>query len=661
MKRSYTDGNKRKREHFELLESRRHLSASSSEIIEPSLTIQPATTATTAAAATTTGPAIYGYTPQQIKSAYGLGAISFNGVSGTGAGQTIAIVDAFSDPNIASDLSVFDSKFNLAAPPSFTQVAASTGSTTKLPAVNAGWDGEIALDVEWAHAIAPQANIVLVDAASDSLTNLMSAVTYARSLANVSVVSMSWGGSEFNGENSFDKNFTTPAGHIGITFVAASGDEGAAAGAEYPASSPNVLSVGGTTLTLSSTNTISSESAWSDSTGGVSVFEPAPTYQAGVSSKGRSTPDVSYDANPSTGFPVYDSIADEGYVGWEEVGGTSAGAPQWAALIAIADQGRVKAGLGTLDGATGTLPALYGFHSNASTYSADFNDITTGSSPLSGGGFGGFGGPFGGHGASASSVSATTGYDTLTGLGTPKGASLISALVSYGSKPVTAAPTGTTTGTTTTGTTSTGTTSTGTTTTKTGSATPTGTSTKGKSTRAAHPGRFARPAIKLFEAEAANAPAFGVQRQTASAIVTNPAGVAAELDYAVALSGTPGPNAQAQVEAVHGIGEGSPFYQPRAAAESILAVEDSAIAPAVRLAVHDESGATIAAFSDVPIVALAEGGRKAADAGLGLGGRKTGGWAQEVSLAAEAILLGYFYANRQRQEKAREDAAQQMM
>jgi hypothetical protein len=410
---------------IEALESRQLLSASASEIVLPSLSLSPA--------ASSSGT-IEGFTPAQIRAAYGINAVKLDGVTGTGAGETIAIVDAYSDPNIAADLAVFDKEFDLAAPSSFTQESAS-GSTTKLPAENADWDAEISLDVEWAHAIAPKANIVLVDASSDSMSGLMAAVEYARTIKTVSVISMSWGGSEFSGETSYDKYFTTPTGHINITFVAASGDDGAAGGADYPASSPNVVSVGGTTLELTATDTVESESAWTDSEGGVSAFESTPSYQsaAGITSSGRSTPDVSYDANPDTGVAVYDSVSDDGYVGWQEVGGTSAGTPQWAALIAIADQGRARNGLATLS-TTQTLDELYSIYSNPTDYAADFSDITSGSSVVSqGGGFGGpfGGGPFGGRfgrGRGAVEVSATTGYDTLTGLGTPKATALEDAL-----------------------------------------------------------------------------------------------------------------------------------------------------------------------------------------------------------------------------------------
>ncbi len=400
-------------QHLETLEARQLLSAS--VVAKPNLTVLASAVSGT----------VKGYTPAQIKAAYG--------ITGDGSNQTIAVVDAYSDPNIAADLKVFDKQFGL-TDPSLTQMSA-TGSTTNLPAANASWAQEISLDVEWAHAIAPKANIILVDAASDSISSLMKAVKYATTISSVSVVSMSWGSSEFSTETQYDSIFTTPTGHQGITFVAASGDEGAAGGAEYPASSPNVLSVGGTTLSISSTGTISSESAWRDSSGGTSRYESAPTFQtsAGVSTSGRKSPDVSYDANPSTGFAVYDSLSYQGSSGWMEMGGTSAGAPQWAAIVAIADSARVSAG-GTTLTTNATLSSLYSLYSNSSTYSTNFNDITSGSSNA-GGGFGGFG--FGGgfgrgfggfRGGQSSSVSATTGYDTLTGIGTPKAGALISAL-----------------------------------------------------------------------------------------------------------------------------------------------------------------------------------------------------------------------------------------
>ena len=204
----------------------------------------------------TAGPT--GMTPSQIRAAYG-----FNQLSLDGTGTTIAIVDAFDDPNIASDLQAFDAKFNLPNPV-FTKVS-QTGSTTNLPTADSGWADEIALDVEWAHAIAPGAKILLVEANDASFSNLSIAVQYAARQTGVVAVSMSFGGSEFSGETSFDSTFKTPAGHTGVTFIASSGDSGAPI--SYPAASPNVLSVGGTTLNVNSSGSILSESAWSGSGG----------------------------------------------------------------------------------------------------------------------------------------------------------------------------------------------------------------------------------------------------------------------------------------------------------------------------------------------------------------------------------------------------------
>ncbi len=350
---------------------------------------------------------IAGYTPSQISTAYGFNQVSFGSTAAVGTGQTIAIVDAYSDPNIASDLNTFDSQFGLKAAPSF-KVENETGGTA-LPAANPGWSMEISLDVEWAHAVAPGANILLVEANSSSLSDLLTGVATASDTAGVSVVSMSWGSGEFRGENSYDSYFTTPSGHTPVTFVAASGDEGSSRGVEWPATSPNVVSVGGTTLNVSTTSgTYSSETGWSDSTGGYSALEAEPSYQDSVQTSGRrSSPDVAYDANPNTGVAVYDSVNYEGYVGWEEIGGTSEGAPQWSALLAIADQGRAINKLSALNGASGTLPGLYSLYS---THSSDFHDITSGST--------------------SRFISAGPGYDLVTGMGSPKANLIIPALAS---------------------------------------------------------------------------------------------------------------------------------------------------------------------------------------------------------------------------------------
>ena len=363
---------------LEWLETRSMLSASTL-VATPDLVVTPNVTSTR----------VVGHTPAQIDAAYGFGSVKVGSTTLTGAGQTIAIVDAYNDPNIASDLTAFDKQFGLAAPPNFS-VVSQTG-TSKLPATDSGWDLEIALDVEWAHSIAPEANILLVEASSDNLSDLIAAVNYAKTASltvsgvkdPVSVVSMSWGSSEFSGEKSYDSAFS----QTGVTFVAASGDEGAPA--EWPGTSPNVLAVGGTTLNLTSTGAYSSETGWADSTGGLSSYESEPTYQNVVQSTGkRGEPDIAFDANPNSGVAVYDSVATGGQSGWFEVGGTSLGAPSWAGLIATADQGRVLNKLGTLGSGEATLYTLQ---------AASYHDITSGNN----------------------GYTAGTGYDAVTGLGSP--------------------------------------------------------------------------------------------------------------------------------------------------------------------------------------------------------------------------------------------------
>ena len=293
-----------------------------------------------------------GYSPQQVLEAYGFenssgaNAISFNGVAGNGAGQTIAIVDAYNDPNIKSDLAAFDTQFSLPAVnvpggPSFS-VVNQNGKTTSLPAANNSWAVEEALDVEWAHAIAPGANIVLLEASTASFANLDTAVTTAANMTGVSVVSMSWSGGESSSETSQDGIYT----HTGVTYLAATGDSGSPAG--YPAYSASVVAVGGTSLTVNtngSSYSYGGETGWSGSGGGASVYEPEPSYQQTVQTTGqRMVPDVSFLADPNTGVSIYDSYQNPYGGPWTVVGGTSLATPSFAAIVSIIDQGRVAAG-----------------------------------------------------------------------------------------------------------------------------------------------------------------------------------------------------------------------------------------------------------------------------------------------------------------------------
>ncbi len=295
-----------------------------------------------------------GLGPATIESAY-----NFSTSSTIGAGQTIALVDAYDDPTAESDLGVFSSQFGLPACTTangcFKKVNQSGG--TKYPRSNSGWALEISLDVQWAHAIAPGAKILLVEASSASFSNLLSAETYAS--AHAAYVSNSWGASEFSGETSYDSYFS----RSGVSFFVAAGDAGLPA--EYPSASPNVISVGGTTLHFDSSGNFSSETGWSSGGGGCSVYEKANSAQssfsgyAQVSCAGmRATPDVALDADPNSGVSVYDSTPYYGQSGWFQVGGTSASTPMWAARSADA---------GTL------VNAAYVYGSNIT-----FRDITSG-------------------------------------------------------------------------------------------------------------------------------------------------------------------------------------------------------------------------------------------------------------------------------------------
>jgi hypothetical protein len=288
---------------------------------------------------------------------------------------------------------------------------------------------ETALDVEWAHVIAPNASILLVEANSPSDTNLYAAVDTARNRAGVSVVSMSWGSDETSADSAFDAHFTTPSGHNGVTFVASSGDNGRYSNQSpftrtvvgYPAVSPNVVGIGGTRLTTGSGGAYVSESGWGNGTssgrlggsgGGISTIFHQPSYQHGVvtqSSTFRTVPDVSFDADPASGVPVYDAYDNGSTTPWDQVGGTSLAAPMWGGVIALVDQGRAQHGLGALDGPTGTLPSLYALPAS------DLHDITTGNN----------------------GYAAGPGYDLVTGRGTP----IVNLLVRDLAGPATPVPT----------------------------------------------------------------------------------------------------------------------------------------------------------------------------------------------------------------------------
>ncbi len=302
-----------------------------------------------------------GLTPTQVRAAYSL--------TGSGAG-TIAIVDAFDYPSAESDLNVFSTQFGLPACTTANGCFQKVKMAGKVR-VNNGWGLEAALDTQWAHAIAPGAKILLVEAKSNNGTDLLNAVNYAKSQPGVVAVSMSWGGNEFSGEAAYDSYFSGS----GTTFFASSGDSGT--GVSWPAVSANVVGVGGTNLTMNG-NTFVSEVAWSGSGGGISQFVSEPGYQSAVvttSGGMRGVPDVSYAGGPNPGFPIYDT---SGYPGWVTVYGTSAGSPQWAAIKAL------------------------GSVSSAKLYTSTFRDITSGT-----------------NGSCGAVCTAVAGYDYVTGLGSP--------------------------------------------------------------------------------------------------------------------------------------------------------------------------------------------------------------------------------------------------
>jgi Putative Ig domain/Galactose oxidase, central domain/Bacterial Ig-like domain/Kelch motif len=322
-----------------------------------------------------------GLTPSQIYAAYGIGSIPnfAGGQTPNGAGQTIAIIDGPTDPNIISDLGQFDLLEGLPPPPRFSiynqagqninDLLADGGQTVNGVAVppNAplgNWGIETSLDVEWAHAIAPAAAIDLIFS-----PNLQAGVTTAASLPGVSVVSMSWGGNEVSNETTNDSAFI----QSGVTFVSASGDFGYPG--DYPPYSPYVLAVGGTNLFLNPNSTYLYETPWVGSGGGTSQFEAEPLFQYAVQTTGQRTiPDVAFD---STNFvAIYDSY-DNPTSPQFSIGGTSLSCPCWAGLIALANQGRAAAGEAPLDtyNAQQTLSLLY------SLPSTDFHPVVATTAP----------------------------------------------------------------------------------------------------------------------------------------------------------------------------------------------------------------------------------------------------------------------------------------
>jgi hypothetical protein len=360
-----------------------------------------------------TGTSPSGYSPQIILSAYGFNKLTCSHNTTTdwtdpnlcGHGQTIAIVDAYDDPNIASDLQTFNNQFGLPACPAGSCLVKVEPQGT--PRINSGWALETSLDVEWAHSIAPGAKIVLVESTNSYLNNLLGAVD-AGVGQGAQQLSMSWGSTEFSSESSYDYHFNSAT----TSFFASSGDSGT--GVEYPAASPYVVSVGGTTLNVDSFGNYLGETAWSGSGGGVSSYESKPGYQTNFQPyTARTVPDVAYVADPNTGVSVYDTVTYNGQSGWFTVGGTSAGAPQWAASAAIANGGNAKLASASFGASNALYNAAVGAQSNPQTipYTNNYHDIITGS-----------------NGACGPICNAGPGYDEVTGLGSLQSNNLISYL-----------------------------------------------------------------------------------------------------------------------------------------------------------------------------------------------------------------------------------------
>jgi subtilase family serine protease len=338
----------------------------------------------------------------------------------TGAGQTIVIVDAPGSANVASDLNAFNAYYGL--PPCTTSNGCfqQINMSSTPAASTTAWDMEIGLDVEWAHAMAPAAKIVLVEGASANLGDLFKGLQTAVTQPNVVAVSMSWGAPEFNSETNatYDGFFKQ---HPGIAFFAAAGDTGNDGSNQiYPAASPYVTSVGGTTIAnLVLPETSTSEVAWSLSGGGASLYESMPSYQRSYLkatnssvlslNKGkRGIPDVAYNADPS-GSPV--GVYIKGV--WYAIGGTSAGAPQWSAIVARLGQylnGKGSSVTNLLTPSNGLNGVLYQTRLAQSSQSGFFN-VTLGSNDTGS--------------KPCALCSAGPGYDDVTGLGVPNVGNLL--------------------------------------------------------------------------------------------------------------------------------------------------------------------------------------------------------------------------------------------
>jgi subtilase family serine protease len=326
-----------------------------------------------------------GYTPSDLAAAYKWADPT--GATWTGNGITIAIVDAYDNPNAYSDLAVYRSQFGL--PPCTIasgcfQKVNQNGATSPLPAGNVGWGQEIALDIQMASAVCPQCSILLVEANSNSLADLGTAVNRAATMG-ADAISNSYGTtSEFNGETSYDSYYN----HPGIAITASTGDSGY--GTSFPAVSNHVVAVGGTSLVEDGSARGFSETAWSGAGSGCSTYFSKPSWQVDPNCARRAVADVSAVGNPSTGVAVYDTYGSSGGNNWYVFGGTSVSAPIIAGAYALASNGT------TVD-----YPARLLYQNPAGLF-----DVVGGSNGNCGGTY---------------LCNAVVGFDGPTGLGTPNG------------------------------------------------------------------------------------------------------------------------------------------------------------------------------------------------------------------------------------------------
>lgn len=387
------------------------------------------------------------YQPAQIQNAYGVTPLLNAGINGSG--RTIVIVDAFQSPYVEQDLSIFDSTFGLPAA-NFHQDAPQ-GLTPFNPkdGNQVGWAEEITLDVLWAHAVAPGANIELVLATSNDDTAIYNATKWAIDNNKGDVISQSFGEAETCMDSHLIKKqhaLFAQAAEKNITVFASSGDSGASQfncdgtgailAASSPASDPLVTGVGGTTLTAdASTGVYIGETAWTEqlfgcnppavanddincSGGGFSTIYQRPSFQIGVANTRahhRGVPDVAYDAGINGGVLTHCGICNV-TVGLDPAapvffifGGTSAGSPQWSGLIALGDQ-QAQRRLGFIN------PALYRISQSPTLYASAFHDIATGNNDVSEIGTG---------------YDTATKWDAVTGLGTPKASALLPLLAQF--------------------------------------------------------------------------------------------------------------------------------------------------------------------------------------------------------------------------------------